>query len=629
MSHLPRKREEAARQVPRELVSPMDFELLLRKRKALKRELLQQSNLLAVKLAILGGSTTSEIRSMLELFLLGHGIQPQFYESDYNAFFEDIAFANPELNNFKPDIVFIHTTWHNVSRFPGALEPESAVDSLLRELTDRFESIWQTISARFGALIIQNNFDLPRLRSLGNLDGSAQFGRIRTLQRLNEHFSRYAETHSRFLINDIHYLCAQVGLKEWFDYSYWYSYRMAVTPIAAAAIAQNVASIIKSTYGRAKKCLVLDLDNTLWGGEIGEAGVQGIVIGRDDASGEAFLAFQRYVKDLRDRGVLLGVCSKNDLRSAMEGFSHPDTILKLEDFSAFRANWSPKPENIREISTSLNIGLEHIVFVDDNPAERAIVSAQLPEVAVPEVGSDVSSFPEILNNAGYFEPVSIVAEDFQRSDYYSVNVQRDAEQHTHKSYDDFLDSLEMKAESGPFSPLYLDRITQLINKTNQFNLTTKRCTRADVDIMAADASYIALYGRLEDKFGDNGLVSVIVAVRDGGCAWIDIWLMSCRVLKRDMEYFMFDALVEECIARGIHTIKGAYIPSPKNAMVAELLPSVGFASERVEPDGRTFWSYLIPAAYARRSRFIRNSQEAVLASRLAAQTVNSPDHEAV
>lgn len=623
---MPHKPDQAARQGPRELVSPMDFELLLRKRKALKKELLQQSSLFPVKIAILGGSTTSEVRSMLELFLLGHGIQPQFYESAYNSFFEDIAFANPELGTFKPDIVFIHTTWHNVYRFPRALEPESSVDSLFRELIDRFESIWQTISARFGALIIQNNFDLPRFRSCGNLDGSAQFGRIRTLQRLNEHFSRYAQTHAQFLINDIHYLCAQVGLKDWFDYTYWYSYHMAVTPTAAAAIAQNVAAIIKSAYGRAKKCMVLDLDNTLWGGEIGEAGLQGIVIGRDDASGEAFLAFQRYVKELRERGVLLAVCSKNDLQSAMEGFSHPDTILKLEDFSAFRANWDPKPENIREIAASLNIGLEHVVFVDDNPAERAIVSEQLPQVAVPEVGSDVSCFPEILSNAGYFEPVSIVADDLQRGDYYSGKAKREAEQHTHKSYDDFLESLEMKGEIGSFSALYLDRITQLINKTNQFNLTTKRCTRADVDTMAADPSYITLYGRLADKFGDNGLVSVIVAVRDGGCARIDIWLMSCRVLKRDMEYFMFDALVEECIARGIQTIKGVYIPSPKNAMVADLLRSVGFAHEPVELEGRTSWSYQIPAPYTRRSRFIRNSQD-VVTGHLPTQTIDSPDLE--
>lgn len=584
---------------------PTDVASILRKRESLKKELLEQSNLLQTKVAILGGSTTVEVKKTLELFLLGHGIQPSFYESGYNRYSEDVLFENPDLWSFKPDVVFIHTTWRNVSEFPGLMESKADVEERIQREVSRFEALWDKIHKDLGAVIIQNNFDLPDLRPLGNLEASESFGRVNFLQNLNAAFADYARNHSRFLINDILYTSAQVGLGEWFGSTYWYNFHMALSPKATVALAQNVASIVKSIYGKSKKCLVLDLDNTLWGGVIGDDGVQGLVLGRDHAVGESFLDFQRYVKALQQRGVILAVCSKNDLENAKEGFTHPDSVLKLEDFSVFKANWNPKPGNIREIAEELNIGMDSLVFVDDNPAERALVAEQLPEVAVPDVGAHVSRYAAILERDGYFEVDKIVQDDLSRAAFYNSNAQRSEHQAGFRDYGEFLASLDMTAEIAPFSSVYLERITQLINKTNQFNLTTRRYTGAEVEAISRDSGFITLYGRLADKFGDNGLVSVLIARTADDTAEIDVWLMSCRVLGREMEVAMFDALIELCRARGIRKIIGVYIPSKKNGMVAEHYPKLGFSAADGSSAKNQRWQCEIQDAHTPKTRHIR------------------------
>ncbi len=594
-------------EVSKALRFPIDAASVVRQRKSLVQELLKQPNLAPTRVAILGGSTTAEVKNMLELFLLMHGVQPSFYESGYNRFAEDVLFENRDLWNFKPDIVFIHTNWRNVSQFPELMEAEADVEGRVRREMERFESLWKKIHADLGAVVIQNNFDLPDLRPLGNLEASQTFGRVNFLLRLNAEFASYARNHSRFLINDIHYLSAQVGLGEWFAHSYWYNFHLALSPTATVALARNVAGIVKSIYGKSKKCLILDLDNTLWGGIIGDDGVQNLILGRDHPVGESFLDFQRYMKDLQRRGVLLAVCSKNDAETAKEGFSHPDSILKVEDFSVFKANWNPKPGNIREIAAELNIGLDSMVFVDDNPAERALVADQLPEVAVPEVGSDVSRFAEILERERYFELDRLVSDDLNRSAYYTANAQRDSSQAGFQDYGEFLASLEMTAEIAPFSPVYLERITQLINKTNQFNLTTRRYTIAEVEAFARNAEYVTLYGRLADKFGDNGLVSVLVGRTHDTTVELDLWLMSCRVLNREMELAMFDALVEQCQSRGVRKIVGVYIPSKKNGMVARHYENLGFTRVEATSEGHEVWHYQVPTEYSPRTRFIRKT----------------------
>lgn len=600
--------------VPKALRFPIDAALILRKRRSLLKELLEQTNLVPTKVAILGGSTTAEIKNMLELFLLAQGIQPSFYEAGYNRYREDVLFENPALWSFKPDIVFLHTTWRDVSAFPELMEPEPEVEKRVRNEMARFETIWQKIQSELGSIIIQNNFDLPQLRPLGNLEASAAFGRVNFLQRLNAEFASYARNHKRFFINDILYLSAQVGLATWVGQTYWYNFHMALSPAATIALAQNVAGIVKSVYGKSKKCLVLDLDNTLWGGVIGDDGLQNLILGRDHPVGEAFLDFQRYVRELRQRGIILAVCSKNDPANAKEGFSHPDSVLKLEDFSCFKANWIPKPQSIREIAAELNIGLDSIVFVDDNPAERALVEDQLPEVAVPEMGSDVSRFAEVLEQQRYFEVHALVQDDLNRADYYASNAQRSSSQNSFQDYGEFLASLEMTAEIGPFAQVYLERITQLINKTNQFNLTTRRCTVAEMESVSKDPNYIALWGRLSDKFGDNGLVTVLIGKMENGVVEIEVWLMSCRVFHREMELAMFDAFIELCQARGIKKIVGQYIPTKKNAIVAEHYANLGFTRVTATAERVENWTLDVPGDYAPKAKHIRRSSAADLVS---------------
>ena len=587
---------------------------IIRNRRALKKELVTHANLVPTRIAILGGSTTIEVKNMLELFLLAQGIQPTFYESGYNRFSEDVLFENPELWKFKPEIVFIHTTWQNVLEYPEFLEDTLQVEDRVRREMTRFESLWEKIHTGLNGIIIQNNFDLPRLRPLGNLEAVQSFGRVNFLMRLNAEFAGYARKHSRFLINDILYLSAEVGLNAWLDHRYWYNFHMAISPTATVALARNVAGIVKSLYGRSKKCLILDLDNTLWGGVIGDDGVQNLVLGRDHPVGEAFLDFQRYVKGLQRRGVILAVCSKNALENAKEGFSHPDSVLKLEDFSAFKANWNPKPENIQEIAAELNIGLDSLVFVDDNPAERLLVAKQLPEVAVPDVGSDVTLFAEVLERERYFEVHQIVPDDLNRSAFYNSNAQRSAYQGAFANYGEFLASLDMTADIGLFSPVYLERITQLINKTNQFNLTTRRYTSADVETISRDRAYITLYGRLADRFGDNGLVSVVIGQVNDDQVELDTWLMSCRVLKREFELAMFDALVEQCQARGIHKIVGVYIPSKKNSIVADHYAGLGFKPAGRTSEGAKLWDFDVLPTYSPKTRYIRRTVDVLTAA---------------
>ena len=589
-------------EILKEMRHPVTPATILRKRHALKKELLAQPNLLSARVAILGGSTTTEVKSMLELFLLAQGIQPSFYESGYNRYSEDVLFENPDLWNFRPDVAFIHTTWRNVSQFPELMETEEQVEQRVQQEVARFDALWTKIHADLNALVIQNNFDLPHLRPLGNLEGSEISARTHFLARLNAEFAQHARQQSWLMVNDIHSLSAQVGLSTWHADTYWYNFHMAVSPTATVTLAQNVAGVIKAAYGKSKKCLVLDLDNTLWGGVIGDDGVQNLILGRDHPLGEAFLDFQRYVKNLQRRGILLAICSKNDIENAKAGFSHPDSILTLDDFSAFKANWKPKPENLREIAAELNIGLDSLVFVDDNPAERALVSEQLPEVATPEIGSHVARYAQALEAERYFEVSKIVGDDLNRATYYSSNAQRTAAQAAFVDYGEFLESLEMTAEIAPFSAVYLERITQLINKTNQFNLTTRRYTGAEVDAIAQDPGYIALYGRLVDRFGDNGLVSVLIGRIKEDKVEIDLWLMSCRVLNREMELAMFDALLEKCRERGIREIRGLYIPSKKNGMVADLYRTLGFAAGEREESGRQSFRYELHAEEPARSR---------------------------
>jgi FkbH-like protein len=589
-------------------IDGLAVEHLLQKRKAIRREL-QEFARQPVRIAVLGGVTTNEVVDLLELVLMAGGFLPTFYQSEFNRYYEEAVLEREAIRVFQPDILLVYTHWMNVRQLPALDASEADFDGALAAEMERYRAIWDSIHGGVGCQVIQNNFENPPVRILGSLDSVADGGATRFIRELNREFARASLNNPKLVIHDLNALAGEVGQAQWVDWGRWYSYKIPTTPEATLAIAKSLGATIGAIFGRSRKCLILDLDDTLWGGVIGDDGADGIQIGNETPVAEAYTAFQKYCLALRRRGVLLAVCSKNDPDIARSGFLHPDSVLKLEDFAAFKANWETKDRNIRAIAEELNLGLESFVFVDDNPAERALVSTQLPAVAVPDVGSEVALYPAILDAGRFFEIASLSKEDLQRTEAYAANSARATQQAKFASYEEYLDSLQMCAEVAPFRPVYLERITQLINKSNQFNLTTRRYTQAQIEQIARDAGHIAIYGRLSDVFGDNGLVSVVIGRRDGCDLHVDLWIMSCRVLKREMEFAMLDRLVESAKKQGVERIHGYYLRTPKNGMVESHYSRLGFILQDRAADGsRSVWTLAV-AGYSARTKHIRVDSE--------------------
>lgn len=589
----------------KELEYPFDPEWILKKKKALKRELLQntQQTFLEKKIAILGGSTTRDIRDILELFLLNYGIRPCFYESEYNQYYADGMFPNPALEEFHPDILYIHTSNRNIEQYPSLEDDRTLVTQKLQAEYERFQALWEHLHAVYGCPVIQNNFEPPLYRLLGNRDASDHRGRWNYIQRLNQMFYEYADTHQNFYIHDICYEAADYGLERWSDPFYWNMYKYAMCVPAIPYTAFQLARIIKSIFGRNKKVLNLDLDNTLWGGVIGDDGPENIEIGQETSLGQTYAEFQDYLKQHKKLGVLLSVNSKNNEDTALLGLERADSVLKREDFVAFRANWEPKSHNLYATAEELKLLPESFVFVDDNPAEREIVRQEVPRAAVPEI-TKVEEYIRVLDRSGFFEVTNFSEDDLKRNEMYLANEQRNRMQKNFSDYGDYLRSLEMKAQIGAFDPAYFSRIAQLTNKSNQFNLTTHRYSQSEIEQIAADPQYLTLCGRLEDKFGDNGVVSIVIGRKEKDVLQIELWLMSCRVLKRDMEYAMMDTLVKQCRDCGIRQIYGYFYPTAKNAMVKDFYALQGFEKLEEDVDGNAKWSFRIPEQYTLKNQVI-------------------------
>ncbi len=581
---------------------PFDSGYLLKKQKSIRKELKNDGKKrIPVKIAVLGGSTANAVADQLELFLLNYGIEPQFYLSEYAQFWQDAMFPPNELTDFKPDLVYFHTTNRNITRFPAVSDAAEEVGGIITDEFERFKQAWESVRDKFGCPIIQNNFELPAFRLLGNKDCSDIHGRVRMINELNRLFAEYANENKNFYINDINYLSACYGLDKWSDNTAWQMYKYALALPAVPVLAANIAAIIKAIYGKNKKVLALDLDNTLWGGIVGDDGVEGIKIGMELPQGQVYSEFQEYIRLHKDIGVLLTVCSKNERENAIAGLEHPAGTLKPDDFTVIKANWEPKDRNLVETAQELSLLPESFVFADDNPAERAIVRGQIAGAAVPEMDG-AENYIRILDRNRYFEVVSLSEDDKGRTEMYKANAQRASLEKSFSDYGEYLDSLEMKAEIKPFAPLYFQRIAQLTNKSNQFNLTTRRFTESEIAAAASDNAKITLYGKLADKFGDNGVVSVVIGRLDGETLHLDLWLMSCRVLKREMELAMLDEVVCAAKARGVTKIIGHYLPTAKNGMVKELYGSFGF-TKTLESDEEAVWE-LEAAGYLPKTRHI-------------------------
>ena len=589
----------------KELEYPFDPDYILAKKKKIKRELLEQNiSFIDKKIAILGGSTTSNIKLILELFLLNYGIRPTFYESEYNQYYQDAMFDNEELQTFAPDLIYVCTSNRNITQYPLLSDDADTIDGLFEAEKNKFYGIWDSLVSRYHCPIIQNNFEMPFYRLMGNKEASDIHGKIHFLTRLNLTFYDYAQKHDNFYICDINYISADYGLKEWSDPFYWHMYKYAMNVSAIPYLAFNIANIIKSILGKNKKGFVLDLDNTLWGGVIGDDGVDNIVIGPEESEGQVYSEFQRYIKECTQLGVILNVDSKNDEENALAGLNHQDSELHPDDFIVIKANWNQKDQNLQQIANELNLLPESLVFIDDNPAERHIVTEQLKGVVAPEIGQ-VHQYIQTIDRGGYFEVTTLSADDQKRNEMYKENAKRAQLEASFSNYTDYLLSLEMKGIIKPFEPVFMARIAQLTNKSNQFNLTTKRYTQTEIEEVAASEQYITLYGKLIDKFGDNGVVSVVIGHVVGDVCHIDLWIMSCRVLKRDMEFAMMDSLVKRCQERGIFEIRGYYYPTAKNAMVREFYALQGFDKIAEDADGNTQWKFVITNEYQNKNTVIK------------------------
>ncbi|MBR6385585.1 MAG: HAD-IIIC family phosphatase [Ruminococcus sp.] len=593
----------------KELEFPFDSKYIMRKRKAIKKQLLSDgTQRIKKKIAVLGGSTADDVISALDLFLLNFGIEAEFWKSEYNKFYEDAVFGNPELDEFAPDLIYIHTTSRNLTMLPESpAESEEQVNERLENQFDLFKQVWISLTQKFGCPIIQNNFELPLFRRTGNWDGWGISGTGAFINRLNVMLSDYARHNNGFYVNDINYLSSVIGLEKWHDTEAWYMYKYALNTSLIPELSYNIACIVKSLYGKNQKVIALDLDNTLWGGIIGDDGVDGIEIGEETAVGEAYSEFQHFLKGYKNYGIILTVCSKNEEENALAGLNHPTGILKPDDFASIKANWNPKDMNLAESADELGLLPESFVFVDDNPAECAIVNAQLPAVHTVHAES-VGKAMYTLSRSGFFEITSVSEDDLKRSDMYAENAKRISQQKKFANYTDYLLSLDMHGEIKDFTPVYLQRITQLTNKSNQFNLTTKRYTQQEMEQVCAMPDRIRLYGRLADKFGDNGIVSVVIGKCEDNICHVELWLMSCRVLKRDMEFAMLDELVSQCRQRNITKIKGYYYKTPKNNMVSELFRTFGFELLEKSENGDSVWELDI-TGYENKNKVIKVNEK--------------------
>ena len=541
------------------------------------------------KVWLCGSYTTVQLAPLLRLAALREGMLLEVKEGDFGQYRQEIIDAKSQLYAFEPDFIVMAVHHGEVALPEFSAKPHAAIDGELA----RWTSLWQTLKSRSKARLVMHNFASPPHSAFGNLAARLPGSRAGMLDAVNARLGEAAGT--GVSIVDCERLSSHIGKRTWFNDRYWHMSKQAVSLEALPALAKHTIAVIAADLGLSKKCLVLDLDNTLWGGVIGEDGLNGIKIGQGDPVGEAYLAFQHAVKSLQAKGVILAVNSKNNDADAHEPFlKHPEMALKLGDFAMFVANWERKPDNIRRIAQTLNIGLDSIVFVDDNPAEREIMRQFVPEVEVLTLPADPSGFARALNEYVMFETSAFTAEDAAKTEQYRAKAQIAELEAGSGSIEDFYRSLQMQAVIEPFDEMHLPRIVQLLGKTNQFNLTTRRHGEAQVRAFMNDPNCVHWYLKLRDRFADHGLVSMIIARKDGaagGVMDIDTWLMSCRVIGRTVEAELLSHVSEAARRMGCTAIRGTYIPTAKNGMVKEIFGQFGFEKSATSADGATTWLY--------------------------------------
>ena len=539
-----------------------------------------------VRLAVLGSSTLTHLLPAIRVAGLRRGIWIDTYENEYGQYWKELSDRASALHEFRPTAVLLALDAHDLTAgVTAAMDPDAA-EAALTEVTERIRSTWRMARETLRCPVLHQAALPVHPPLLGNNEHRLAGSRAAFLARLNARVRTIADEEGVDILA-VDTRAAYDGLRAWHDPGLWHRAKQEVSLAAAPMYGDLVGRWMAAKQGRSFKCLVLDLDNTVWGGVIGDDGMEGIVLGQGSPLGEAYVAFQDYARELSRRGVILAVCSKNDEANALEPFEkHPDMVLRRGDIASFVANWSDKAGNIRAIAEELNIGLDSLVFIDDNPFERNLVRQELPMVAVPEVSDDPTAFPITLADAGYFEGLAVTDEDRERTSQYQGNKARDALKASATDLPAYLRGLEMQLITKSFDRLGLQRIVQLINKSNQFNLTTRHYTDEDVIAVMANPDAFGLQLRLLDRFGDNGVIAIVIGrLQPNKDLLIDTWLMSCRVLGRQVEPTTLNLIAREAGKLGARRLVGEYIPTKKNAMVKDHYVKLGFAERETDPSG--------------------------------------------
>ena len=555
---------------------------------AARRDDLVASGLRPLRLAIAATHTADFLVEALPATALRHGLLIDSYQADYGQTAQAVLDPSSALFAFKPDLVALAFDPLALGLAAPRLD-EGGGEEAVQSALDYVTSLRDAVHANAGVGVVLQTLPMPQTALFGSFD-AGQPGSVRWMvSRFNARLAAEALGPGDLLL-DLAALAETVGLAQWHDAARWHDAKVPYALDAVPLAADHLCRLLAAARGLSRKCLVLDLDNTLWGGVIGDDGVDGIALGQGSGTGEAFTAIQSLARDLRTRGIILAVCSKNEESNALIPFrEHDEMVLKEEDVAVFVANWTDKASNLQHIAKVLNIGVDALVFLDDNPAERERVRQELPQVAVPEVGADPAQYPLILSAAGYFEAVSFGDEDRKRADMYAANAARSSAMQKIGNMDDYLRSLDMVCSLRPFDALGRARTAQLVNKSNQFNLTTRRYTEAEVEAFEADPAKFTLQVRLEDRFGDNGMISVVI-FDCGEEEWVcDTWLMSCRVLGRRVEEAVLAVVADAARNAGAQRLVGEWLPTPKNGLVEKHFEKLGFTFAGDLADGGTRW----------------------------------------
>ncbi|MBN1394023.1 MAG: HAD family hydrolase [Pirellulales bacterium] len=520
------------------------------------------------KLALLSSSTTALLAPVARASGFRRGLELDLYEGVYGNYRQEILDPQSNLYRFRPDLVLLLLNHRDLGL------PPSGGGRQAEDFVARVRELWKVLLDRNPCHVVQVGIDALAGGAWASLEDALPEGRRRVIAAANRALTAELPRGVSFI--DAGALAAEVGSKYWSPQE-WHTAKQYPASAALPLLADHISAHCAAALGLTAKALISDLDNTLWGGVIGEDLLEGIRIGPPSAEGEGYLELQRYLRELKQRGVLLAVCSKNNLADAEEPFrKHADMLLKLDDFVSFKADWSDKPSNIEQMAQELSLGLDSFVFLDDNPLEREYVRARLPQVAVVECGSKPWEMLAALRRGMYFESVALTEEDLARHESYRGNAARTAAEKCAPSMESFLKELEMISSHGPVDAQTLPRVAQLTNKTNQFNLTTRRYTEDQVKAMAESPDWWCHWFRLADRFGDHGLIGVIIAEKNADRWRVDTWLMSCRVLGRQMEEFMSACLLSAAKKEGASLVVGEFIPTARNSLVADLYPRLGF-----------------------------------------------------